>query len=161
MARDEQHREDLLAEATALVERAEIVLAGEDDSTIIGFRRDGSASCYFGEDPAYHFNSAGELRRAFYDRRIYKAECRRLVSLERRRLPGEVQLVRHELTDEEAKAFVVATAERLERLQSAFANGTWRLIGQVSHSGDALDRIRRWLDQLVVPPPIAQSPRAK
>ena len=48
MARHEEDREDLLAEATALVERAELVVEGAAESVVIGFRRDGCASIYCG-----------------------------------------------------------------------------------------------------------------
>ena len=39
MARREQDREDILAEATALVERVELQIAGETDPIVVGFRR--------------------------------------------------------------------------------------------------------------------------
>jgi hypothetical protein len=81
MARDEQDREDFLAEATALVERAELRVAGEAESATIGFRRNDAASVFFGGDAAYHFKSSGELRRAFHQGLLYKAERTRLVSL--------------------------------------------------------------------------------
>ena len=61
MAHDDGHREDLSAEATALVRRAEFVAPAadrpNDESPLVaGFRRDGSLSVYFGEDPVYQFN---------------------------------------------------------------------------------------------------------
>jgi hypothetical protein len=160
VARDEHHREDLLAEATALVERAELTLAGDAEPIVAGFRRDGSLSIYFGDDPAFHFNSAGELRRAYNRGRIYKAERRKLVALERRRVTGEVQLIRHEMTADEASAFLKELGERIKHVQSALAQGDWRLVGQVPASSDVVARIRRWLEHVVLPPPIAASPRA-
>ena len=42
MARRESDREDLLREATALVERAELTIEGFDEPIVVGFRRDGS-----------------------------------------------------------------------------------------------------------------------
>ena len=47
MAQRETNREDLLREATALVERAEIRIPGESEPIVVGFRRDGSASFFF------------------------------------------------------------------------------------------------------------------
>jgi hypothetical protein len=161
LARDEHDRENLLAEATALVERAELLVAGEVESVTAGFRRDGSGSVYFGDDPAYHFNTAGELRRAFCQASLYKAERRRLISLKRRRTAGEIQLVRNELTDEETSAFVDELGQRFTRLRWALANGDWQLVGQVPASTDVVGRIRRWLDDLVLPLPIAMAPRAR
>lgn len=159
MPRDEHDRENLLAEATALVERAELVVGGESEPVTVGFRRDGSASVYFGSEPAFHFNATGELRRAFDHGLLYKAEKRRLVSLKRERVAGAVQLLRHELTDEESRLFIAALVERFTRLRSALADGEWQLVGQFPPSSDVVMRIRRWLDGLSLPPPIAGSPR--
>src|SRR5262245_38318908 len=72
MARQESDREDLLREATALVERAELKVAGEPEPVTVGFRRDGSLSVFFGSVAVYQFNTAGELRRAFADGLLYK-----------------------------------------------------------------------------------------
>src|SRR5262245_41173967 len=110
MARDESEREDLLAEATALVERVEIVprrtLAREygavleTGSIVAGFRANGAMSLFLGEDPVYQFNAAGQLRRAFVNGRLYKAVGGRLVQLERIRQPQLVELRRHDMTPE-------------------------------------------------------------
>ncbi len=159
VARDEHDREDLLAEATALAERAELQVAGETDPVVVGFRRDGSASVYFGAEPAFHFNSAGELRRAFDRGLLYKAERRRLVSLARRRVADEVQLVRHELAKEATRAFFAELVDRFTRLRAALERGDCRLVGQVPASSDVVARIRLWLDNLALPPPVAASPR--
>ena len=64
MAREEQDREDLLREASALVERAEVALADGATRVVLGFRRDGCASFYFGSERAYQFNTDDALRRA-------------------------------------------------------------------------------------------------
>jgi hypothetical protein len=158
VARDEHDREDLLTQATALVERAELLVAGEAEPVVVGFRRDDSASAYFGAEPAFHFNAVGELRRAFDEGLLYKAEKQRLVSLKRERVRGEVQLLRHELTDKETRLFLDKLARRLARLRSTLAQGDWRLVGQVPASSDVVARIRRWLDRLAWPPPLAGSP---
>lgn len=159
MTRDEHDREDLLAEATALVERAELRITNEAESVFVGFRRDGSASVYFGADPAYHFNSADQLRRAFCRGLLYKAERGKLVSLERRRVPGEVQLLRHELSDEEAESFQWELVRRLRELRSALRLGKWQLVGQVPDSTDVAGRVCRWLENMRLPPPVASTPR--
>ncbi|HEX3599001.1 MAG TPA: hypothetical protein VHU84_02590, partial [Lacipirellulaceae bacterium] len=74
MSREESQREDLIREATALVERIEISfdasVSNDPDSpqqVIIGFRANGALSIFFGEDPVYQFNSAGDLRRAYWN----------------------------------------------------------------------------------------------
>src|SRR5688572_18570527 len=65
MARQEQDREDILREATALVERVELLIPEFPEPIVAGFRRDGSASFFFGADPVLQFNAQGKLRRAF------------------------------------------------------------------------------------------------
>lgn len=67
MARSPHRREDLLAEATAMTERGEFCWAGEAEQCVIGFRRNGAASIYFGEQPVLHFDPRGRLRRMFYE----------------------------------------------------------------------------------------------
>src|SRR5204863_2544475 len=76
MAREESSREDLLREATALVERIELIPNGStsDGRIVAGFRRNGALSVFFGEDPVYQFNAAGELRRAYTDGKLLKAD---------------------------------------------------------------------------------------
>lgn len=158
MARDEQDREDFLAEATALVERAELLVAGEAEPVTIGFRRNDAASVFFGGDAAYHFKPSGELRRAFRQGLLYKAERPKLVSLERRRLPGQVQLVRRELCDDEARAFLGELSRRLESLRSALSEGRCQLVGQIPQASDVVGRIRGWLEKLSLPPAVAETP---
>ena len=86
MAREHHAREDLLHDAHALVPRILVRIADGQASVdvLAGFRGE-SLSLYFGDDPAYHFNAAGELRRAFVAERLVKAERGRLVTLQRRR----------------------------------------------------------------------------
>ena len=97
MAREEHNREDLLAEATALVERASLRLDGFAEEVVVGFRRDDSASFYFGADRVYQFTSEGALRRAMIAPLLYKAEQGRLIALERHRTADAVEMVRREL----------------------------------------------------------------
>ncbi|MGD9724240.1 MAG: hypothetical protein AB7O59_23960 [Pirellulales bacterium] len=147
MAREEHDREDILAEARALTERASVALSGVDEPVVFGFRRDRGASFYFGADRVYHITSDGQLRRAFVDDLLYKAENGRLVALRRERSAQEVALVRHELSTAEQAAFVAEMHARFERLAVALAAGDFRLLGQVPESIDVVDRTQRWLDE--------------
>ncbi len=160
MARREQDREDLLAEATALVQRASLQLAGEADPVIVGFRRDDSAAFYFGADPVYQFTSGGLLRRAFVDGLIYKAERGRLVALERQRGAGAVQLMRQELSNDEQHAFGETMHRRLDALRAALADDTFRIVGQVPVDADVVGRVRAWLAVSGNTLRIAPSPRS-
>jgi hypothetical protein len=158
MARDESDRENLLAEATALVERAEVVL--DDGRTIVaGFRRDGSFSVFFDAEPVYQFNSRGELRRAYVDGRLIKAERGRLVALTRQRGQKQVALVRHDLDDAETAQFLAVMTPMLSELAGLLYAGRYRLSGQVPPEADVVTRIRVWLASRPQPPTIAQSPR--
>jgi len=162
MARDEHDREDLLREATALVERAELALPGEAEHLVAGFRRDGGLSLFFGPDPVYQFNPARQLRRAFVAGTMFKAERGRLVALERRREPDRVVLLRRELSDEVTAEFMAAMAERLERLRDALDVAGCNVVGQVPADADAdvPGRVVAWLKQLRAPPAIADAPHA-
>jgi hypothetical protein len=160
MARNESDREDLLREATALVERIELALPitsrGYHDlalstcesvatSIVIGFRACGAMSIFFGADPVYQLNAAGELRRAYCDGLLFKATRRRLVSLQRVRQPNEVQMVRRDLTDAEQVAFIAKMQARMNAVSDALARGSYQVVGQVPAEGDALSRVREWL----------------
>ena len=161
MARHESDREDLLREATALVERAELLVPGEAEPVIVGFRRDGSASIYFGADPVYQFNSAGELRRAYLGGLLYKAERGRLVELRRERTEQETQLVRRELIDQEQASLLANAAARLERLRQALAKSSASVTGNVPADVDVPKRMGRWLDQARPGIKIAARPHAR
>src|SRR5438045_3092531 len=119
MARQEQDREDLLREATALIERAEVQLPHDELPTLLGFRRDGSFSIYFAGDFVYQFNSNLELRRAHVHGLLYKAEKGRLVEIERRREPGCVALIRRPLSSEEQATFLAQMRRRLSEFAAA------------------------------------------
>ncbi len=158
MARDEQDREDLLLEATALVERIELAVAGEDEPVVVGFRRDGSPSVFFGGDTVYQFNSAGQLRRAFVDGLLYKAEKGRLVSLRRQRTPDETQLLRSDISDEQQQEFLAAMKSRFLEFSQALREGRFEIVGQVPMGADVLQRVREGLSKLA-DSQVASTPR--
>ena len=166
MARESFDREDLLREATALVERIELSLtplveAAEGDDTIfVGFRRDGCGSVYFGQDLAYHFNTSGQLRRMFDHGTLVKAVAGRLASMTRHRHDGQVQLVRHDLTDDEIDAAIARWERHRAALHSALAAGQVRIVGQAPEVVDLLPRVIEWL-AAVERPAIADAPGAR
>jgi hypothetical protein len=159
MAREEHEREDLLAEARALVERIEIELA-DGRHLVIGFRRDGCASLFLNGDPAYHFNTHHELRRAFVEGRLLKAQRRALIALTRHRTADEVQLVRHDLSAEETNRFLADMTARVRDVRAALVASHYKIIGQVPDDVDVLARARAWLEQLPEPISIAARPNA-
>jgi len=162
MARQESEREDLLREATALVERIELAPseAGNGEHIVMGFRSDGAPSIYFGADPVYHFNSGGQLRRAYCGGLLFKAERGRLISLERVRRENEVLLVRHELLEEEQAKFLTNMHARLRDVVQPCEEHKLVLVGQVPADADVLSRAMSWLSQLG-DVKIAASPHAR
>lgn len=155
MAREEEDREDLLREATALVERVELAVDGIADHVVIGFRRTGEVSVYIGADPALHFNGRNELRRAYVEGRLLKAERGRLVSLTRERSAAKVALVRHEFNAAETVALLTDVAGRLEELRIVLSGASFRVVGQVPEDRDVVARVRDWLASLEIPVAIA------
>ena len=162
MARRETDREDLLREATALVERAEFKLPQWNEPVVVGFRREGVASVYFGAEPAYHFNSAGELRRAYAGGLLYKAERGRLVALRRQREAEIVALVRHELSAAEQDTFLATARERLQALVACLRAGEFECTGEISLQPGLLSRFADWLANVAAEPlKVAAAPHAR
>jgi hypothetical protein len=161
MERRESDREDLLREATALVERIELRIPAEPEQMVVGFRRDGSASFFFGAQSAYQFNSSGEFRRGYIGGLLYKAERGQLVSLRRQRSDAEVALIRTELNTDEAERLLADVQRRLLILQQAFLSDSITVIGQIPPDAGLISRITGWLSQMASPLRIAPSPHAR
>jgi hypothetical protein len=148
MAREESSREDLLREATALVERFELVPHSDDlgcSRVVAGFRRDGALSLFFDEDPVYQFNAVGELRRAYCDGWLLKAVGGRLVAMQRVRTQDQVQLVSHELSEAEKASMLAQMAEYLRKLAVLLDDKSFEIAGQVPSDAEVPDRLRNWL----------------
>ncbi|MBP87639.1 MAG: hypothetical protein CMJ64_13105 [Planctomycetaceae bacterium] len=157
MARHEQDREDLMREATALVRRVEVALPDQAGTCVIGFRRDGAASVFFGADPVFQFNTQGELRRAFIDGKLVKAELGKLVWLERVRTDTTVQLLRRDFTKTERDAFLAAAQAYLNKLGQYFAKEI-DVVSQVPQAEMVSSDVERWLASLADPIAIAERP---
>ena len=158
MARFEASREDLMGEATALARRAELQLPGEAHPVVAGFRAAGVLSIYFGQDPAYHFNRDGRLRRAFLAGDLYRTQGATLACLTRVRTPADTQLARRDLPPAELGDFLVRMDARLSRLHEAVSSGRAIVLRSVPGDDDllpelaaALARILE-LDERLAPP---------
>jgi hypothetical protein len=154
-------REDLMAEAVALVERVELTIDSGGGPIVIGFRKDGCASFYFDQDPVYQFNTAGELRRAYLQGKRYKADKGALVALDKRRAAEEVQLVRQELSPAETAEILAEGKRRLEALQAALEARRFKIAGQVPQGADITGRALAWLTALPRPLVLARVPNAR
>jgi hypothetical protein len=147
MARNSEPREDLLRDARALSPRVmlQVEFAGGEVELFAGFRGD-SLSLYFGDDPVYHFNADGELRRAFVNGQVIKAEKRRVVFLRRRLSDAATTLERQSPDIEVEQAFQAEMQRRLDELRSALAREQVEVIGEAPASGEALPRLVAWLE---------------
>ncbi len=104
MARQEFDREDIMREATGLVDRMEIRCPDCADAVVIGFRRQGTLSLFIGQDEVYQFDTHQALRRGYWQGRLLKAEAGRLIELTRHRTSSATQLLRRELSAGEQRA---------------------------------------------------------
>ena len=160
MARQESDREDLLREATALIERVELKLPQLDESVVVGFRRDRSASIFWGTAFVAQLNRKGELRRAFADGKLLKAVDGHWASLSRERQDDCVILLRHDLSPEEERSLNNRiTAMIIELRETLFASSPrYEIVGHVPADLDVLEIVRKWLAGLTLPLAVAAVP---
>jgi hypothetical protein len=127
MAKIESDKEDLIVEATALVERAEYLPDNEPtfpwNVVTIGYRKDGSLSLYCDQDPFYQFDNAGRLRRAHVGGLLYRSQSGTLAELNRQRTEHQTILQRKDLNTDQKNQFQRQMTDCLNRLQSAFGAG--------------------------------------
>ena len=169
MARNSQDRENLLRDATAFTTRVQLILSHEHQPAdehrpaivFAGFHTAGAVSFYFDQDPVYHFNWKGQLRRAFVDDVLIKAESGRLIGWTRQHSETEVAMLRNEMPPGEQQAFCNVALERLRQLQQTLATGKYEIEGQVQPDDGGepvLDRLANFLASLDSIQ-IAESPR--
>ncbi|MDP7017146.1 MAG: hypothetical protein QGG36_15170 [Pirellulaceae bacterium] len=144
MARIEREREDLMREATAFERRGEVQLPG-GRVLFVGVRPNGAVSFYFGADPVFQFNEAGQLRRAFSGDRLQKAEHGRVVSLRRHRGGETVDLLRHEYTDDEQATFLAFVESELLAARRALASEGDVVLRRIPAAWDLRGEIADWL----------------
>lgn len=158
MAREEAPREDLLREAVALVRRAELRVEGFSEPVVVGFRRNGAASVFIGQEVTFQFTTANEFRRGYLDGRLLKAERQGIVALTRQRTGRQVQLVRHEFDESETEQYLGFATSQLTELRLRLTAGQFVLIGQVPQDTDVVAEIVRWLDTMPGEIRVANSP---
>lgn len=148
MARVGDDREDLLRDARNLSPRVQLraAIGGRDTAVFAGFRGE-SLSLYFGPEPVFHFNAAGELRRAFLAGRIVKAEAGRLFAMERVLGENQVELRTSAVATHEHQTVFADLAARLADLRTAFASGEVVIEGKEPPDGDAVERLKGWLER--------------
>lgn len=147
MARIESDKEDLIAEATALPERVEFSRDATNPMTkswsvaTAGFRRDGSLSIYFDQDPFYQFDPQGLLRRSFSDGLLYRSQGNTLAQLCRERSEQKTTLQRHDLTVPELQKFQQRMRTYLWELLEGLLTQSFPVRRVVSQSDNLPDRV--------------------
>ena len=131
MAVEETDREDLMREATALVERVEIRVPGWAETVIMGRKRNGDVSLYFGASPVYHLNANGQLRRAHAGEYLYRSQETALARMHRERTAEATILHREDLSSEETESFLGIMQQQLDHLRGALADSTAAIIQQI------------------------------
>ncbi|HEV7279215.1 MAG TPA: hypothetical protein VGN57_03295 [Pirellulaceae bacterium] len=162
MARREVPKEDLVRDATAFAVRVEFRRTENDpDWIFVGLREGGGGSVYFGDDEFCAFNDRGELRRAFRDGRLYKAEGGRLIAMRRERTDDASVLASEELSDASQNAIVATLAERIRNLRAELAEGSIAVTRSAGHPANDSAAIQVWLSHRTEAPiNVAQRPNA-
>ncbi len=149
MAIEEHDREDLLRDGRKMAVRGQMVLDGV--TILIGFRRQGQVSLYWGAGRVFQFDESQQLRRVYLDGRKYAAESGKLIELSRQSRGGRVELTRQGV-DQSTTATVVDTiADTLKRLFAIISDNEseWSTVGATA--ADFRDRVSRWLQTMPSP----------
>jgi hypothetical protein len=149
MARNEADREDLIREATALVDRLELIVPGFDAPVTAGFRRHGGLSLFFDQDPVYQFDSAGRMRRGFVAGKLFRSQGDTLAELTRQRTDAATTLLRRDLPADELAGFRNMMLQTLQRLADQLAAGTVVVQRAVAESESPLNRVAESLQQIM------------
>ncbi len=161
MARHEADREDLFGELAALEPRWELRVVSTGALVRAGQRAaTGGWSIYFSPDDAYHFDSAGRLRRAYVHGHLYRTEGSGLARLTRERTPTETMLVRRDLSPEELALFLESLRAQVDGFLAA-ARAEGLTVVRSSPAGEGTAELIQFLDQVgEVSPPLAPPIRA-
>ncbi len=141
MARHEDNREDLFAEATAFDRRAEFIVGDSDQPILFGEKADGAWSLYFSADPVFHFDATGRLKRAFVDGRLYRTQGDTLAELTRECSDQVTVLRRRDLTKLERDRFLALLRIRLTALLTASEGGKLSILRVEPADSDPLSRL--------------------
>ena len=151
MARQEEDKEDLMREASALAERIEMAteLNGAQVVVTAGYRRDASLSVYFDQDAFYQFTNEGLLRRAWRDGLLYRSQGETLASLFRNRSGGQVVLERTDLTAEELARFRDTMIALLTALSSSLSSNSIQVQRVVGDCDEILTKLEQSLKHIL------------
>lgn len=149
MARIESDREDLIAEATGLIRRAEWRVPFQSDLVVAGFKRNGGWSIYWGADPVYQFDADGRLRRAFAHGSLWRTQGTTLARLQRERTETESSLIRQDLAEGELTTFLAEVHQHLATLLNSLDCDTAQLLRQVPGDADVTAELKAALRSVI------------
>jgi hypothetical protein len=155
MARTETDKEDLMVEATALVARAEFSRGVNTDPetawriVTVGFRKDGSFTVYFEQDPFYQFDADGLLRRSFDGGLLFRTQSTTLAQLRRVRTDEQTTLSRMDLSADALESFRRRMRNHIEDLQKRFADQSLTMLRCVSDDSDMQSRTTSFLSMVL------------
>jgi hypothetical protein len=158
MARTEHDREDLLRDGKQMPVRAECQIDGV--AVVIGFRKQGQVSLYFGPDTVFQFNVARELRRVFFMGKRFAAIQGKLCELTRQIQGGKVQFVSSVIDVDDELAILNVLHDGLAKVQTAFESpdSKWNIIEFGSE--DFHKQLSHWLAAVSVNIVVAEIPNA-
>jgi len=165
MAKREADREDLFAEGVNFPQRGRLT-GSNSRQWVIGWRNENAISVFIDQDPAFHFNTRGELRRAYLDGRKLAAEDGRFNELVRRTdATGRLSLARRILTASEfadvqavlMKSFIDLKAQLIDLRTQEHADAIDLEVIGLS-ADEFRNKLSAWLADHPGPYPIAKSP---
>ena len=149
MARNEQDREDLMKEATALVRRMEFSVNQQEETIFAGYKRNGSLSIYLHPDLVYHFDDQCRLRRAFIAPYLYRTEGDSLTRLERVRTETTSQLAAVKLRPENLSLFQKEMIDHLEKLKIAFTANQVNIHQQIPEDVNLIQELTESIEAVI------------
>ena len=151
MARTEADKEDLIADATAMLPRAEYVAVDQPESSIawefvtVGIRRDGAVSIYLDQDPFYQFDATGGLRRAYVGGFLFRSSSEGLTRLNRARTSEQTTLESVDLNADQLTDFRERTFSELATLQRSWRSGSLRKNRSVPEDADPATQLSEFV----------------
>lgn len=126
MARQETDRDDLWAEAQALIRRAEWIASDEKTAPLLmGERENGWFSLYDGQDWFWQVDNENRIRRGFESPHLYRTQGTVLACLTRERTADETILHRTDLDAQATEAMLADVHQRLTTLLEQCRTGVY------------------------------------
>jgi hypothetical protein len=149
MAKNEADREDLIREAAALTERAELQSVSFSEIITVGYRTTGAFSVFIGQDPVYQFDPDYRLRRAYENGFLFRSHETTLARMIRQRTEVQTLLIRSDLLPEELAAFRSKMLNQLQTLLSDLDTGQTSIIRIVPDGLDIIPRLQTTLQNII------------